>query len=71
VVNDITMVKENRRYLFFTKTADLFTALLKNKQLEITDEGSLIMPIEVIYEGKTYSLKMDFPIKINKFKSKE
>jgi len=50
IVDDTTLAKDYKRYLFFSKALDLFTAISKNKQLDINDEGSLIMPIEIMYE---------------------
>jgi len=57
------MQKEISNPGIFSKTIDIFNELIENKLLEITDEGCLIMPMQVSLKNKLINLKNSIPLK--------
>lgn len=54
--------KDFRRALIFQKVDDLFNELVVNYHLEISDEQSLLLPIEVTYRGRNFALRIEIPL---------
>jgi hypothetical protein len=50
---------QSKRSFIFKTVEDLFDALVCNKKLEITDEITLLIPIDVNYKSRLFELKME------------
>jgi vesicle coat complex subunit len=57
---EITNAKlQSKRSFIFKKVEDLFYELVCNKKLEISDEITLLIPIDVNYKSRLFELKME------------
>ena len=61
-VTNEKLQKDFRRALIFQKVDDLFNELVVNNHLEISDEQSLLLPIEVTYRDRNFALRVEIPL---------
>lgn len=61
-IDNKTMQKEFKRYLVFTQVNRLFKEIACCEKLEVSDEGCLILPIEVMFKEEILPLKIEIPL---------
>lgn len=49
--DDEMLMARPKEYFFFNNTEKLMQEIVENDKIEITDEGVMIIPVEVIYRG--------------------
>jgi hypothetical protein len=54
--------KELGRYLIFRNVDELFAEMSSNKNLKISNDDTLLIPIEVTYREKEYKLNIEVPL---------